>query len=102
MGTSVHGGSYLPKNIQLSTVKFNVLFPKHNKKLYLSEQSVYSSLTIPRAPQQSASTGLSQAGFSTHLKTALSSSLSACTLTLDYNTALHSDKYSLPVQISVP
>jgi hypothetical protein len=93
MGTSIHDGSYLPTNIQLTTVKFNLLFPKHNKKLYLSEQSFYSSLRIPRAPQQSASTGLSQAGFSAQLKTALSSSLSACTLTLDYNTALHSNKY---------
>jgi hypothetical protein len=72
-------GSYYRQIFNI-TVQFNYQLSRHTEQ-YLSEQSPYSSLTIPRVPLQSTSTGLSRAGFSTQLKT-----------------TLHSDLYSLPVQ----
>jgi hypothetical protein len=87
MGGSIHDGLLLHTNIQhYSSVQLPAL-QAHNS-LYLSEHSPYSSLIFPRVPQQSTSTGLSQAGSSTQLKTALSSSLSHCQLTLDHKTSL--------------
>jgi hypothetical protein len=55
-----------------------------------------NSSTAARVPQQSDSTGLSQAGSSTQLNTALSSSLSRCQLSLDHKTSLLRD--SVPCQ----
>jgi hypothetical protein len=61
-----------------TTAQFNYRPSRHTKQ-YLSEQSFYSSLTTPRGAP---ATRLSHASFSTQLKTAISSSLSHCLLTL--------------------
>jgi hypothetical protein len=66
---------------------------------YLSEQPFCSSFTIPCVSQETSPTGLSQAGFSTQLKIALSSSLSHCPLTLDHKTALHTDPFIVHIPL---
>jgi hypothetical protein len=71
-------------------------------KQHLSKQPFSSSYTVPRVSQETPPTGLSQAGFSTQLKAALSSSLPRCLLTLDHKTALHRDLNFLLVQIPLP
>jgi hypothetical protein len=73
---------------------FNYQLSKHTRT-YLSEQPFHSTFIIPCVSQETPPTGLSQAGFSTKLKTALSSSLSRCPLTLDHKSALHTEQRSV-------
>jgi hypothetical protein len=81
--------------------EFDYRLSRHAEQ-YLSEQPFYSSFTITRVSPEASPTGLSQAGFSTQLKTALSSSLSRCRLTLDHKTALRSHLFSMLVQNPLP
>jgi hypothetical protein len=53
-----------------TAAEFDSRLSKHAKS-YLSERPFYSNFAIPCVSQETPATGLSQAGFSTQLKTAL-------------------------------
>jgi hypothetical protein len=98
---SIHDGPLLQhkySTLQLSSITCSL----STLQQYLSEQAFYSSFAVRRVSQETPPTGRSQAGFSTQLQTALSSSLPRCPLALGHQNALHCDLYSLLVQISLP
>jgi hypothetical protein len=81
-----------------STLQLSSVAGSPNTKTIHQWTDLLQWLHYSTVSQETPWTGLSQSGFSTTQNRTLQQSI-FCTLTLDYNTALHSDPYPLLVKI---